>query len=1500
MRTRKPSPRDNSKPVIAREAAPSPSSRGDFPVIARSGEAATRQSSNLRATASKSAGRPRQSSNLRRRALMMVLSVAMLLQLIAPAATPQVASADTPSANNTTIATWVRTSSTMEQSGSEDFIKASNLPTYTDPVNGILRCKPNALCGQDITQQVEVRLDVNWREPIPGGTITFTVPYGTSAVTLAGDAITAANAASVSLQARGTAANQAAPGQPRICTITLKSDMTPSSMFNVGYTLTYTNGSQNFDGDTGDLTPHLNQSGTEIAVGEALSVTTACKSIFYPCLQLTSSMRDLPRIGPNPNFATDVIPFLSPTTAQTAKVGPTYVLSPGILTHMPDARADYTAAGGYYSASTPKTLKITVTLPAEATLAPTQAATFSNYDQSTVNIAGQDHIVLTTSATTGLSYAAFQSTIRPAAPNIAVIYTAPPAGGASSYNYDVKATGTWYDDSSFPEVESSNITQLYSTDVVRVNYTATAQSRVTYAPSPDYPGNSYTPTDYFGSYTESAYFALGDYTTLNYQLANNSTAGEAALDDVSYTIPFPSGDLLDISDFIVNSTITANPLVKDYLDKMIVTYSDNDSAAFSFDDPTIFSQTVTMNGGGTTLYPNGYVTTAAPANWIMNGKADSVYITQIKITQKQPLAYGDTVSFNFKAHLRNKRHSGPDIIPGTDTVQTQMTTTATPEDGTSTPQDKSATARTYPIYATTDDVPLGKARFTSLANFVGLASNTSAGVEIPVSNAIGYNTPSVNYNARVHNLTIWLAVPDYLQIDASSLTLSIGSGTASGVGSVPTGANLRQVPTSNAQIHPVDTSHAGVNLYAITYYGDLHALQDWYLRVDYKLIIPDGTPAKVNAPIQAFFTAEGVSGAWGLNGNSNLGDPYDLDGDGDTAANIMARQTTFTILVPSIISNTTVANGDQEASTTWKKDGFNIPSSPWAVSNLARAKGTATLRSTVSNGTGTSCSGTIYTALPSGDFTPSLTGVSLNQVSLVTGISAAASATYAYTTVTGTDPDLISSWTTFTDPADVPANATYLRFTGITLPPSTRVDVVTTYKIPDDAEQGEIVRANEVADLDTIDGRYYATTNSAGFVISKPSYIVNYYQDSVDSANLIGSSDEIDAVVGSTVDLASGTANGQLDFKRPPGYKEGKQQSAPFIVRDATGTIPDLATGNCNIIDVLYTNSVYTVHYDANGGTPSTYLDSDMLLWDSSGFLPTTSPERTGYTFNGWKSPDTDVIAGPSTPYSDLVADDSVTEVTLVADWTLNTYTVKYDANTIDTDGNTLVGTASGTMTDSTHSYNVAKTLTTNSYTHAGYSFAGWNSKADGTGTAYSDEQSVINLTLTNGATVTLYAQWTPLTDTVTYHGNTNTGGTEPASQNVKTGASFTVAAAGTLEKSGYTFTGWNTAANGSGTAYAASAVKTMPAGNLDLYAQWLEDSATPYTVYHYHVDGSGVADSTPFDTDNSAGVTGDRADAIAKTGLTGYTYDPNFAGTLASGVITGDGLLVLKLYYPV
>lgn len=48
--------------------------------------------------------------------------------------------------------------------------------------------------------------------------------------------------------------------------------------------------------------------------------------------------------------------------------------------------------------------------------------------------------------------------------------------------------------------------------------------------------------------------------------------------------------------------------------------------------------------------------------------------------------------------------------------------------------------------------------------------------------------------------------------------------------------------------------------------------------------------------------------------------------------------------------------------------------------------------------------------------------------------------------------------------------------------------------------------------------------------------------------------------------------------------------------------------------------------------------------------------------------------------------------------------------------------------------------LTENAFSRTGYSFANWNTKADGTGTAYTDAQAVENIALSG--TVKLYAQW--------------------------------------------------------------------------------------------------------------------------------------------------------------
>ena len=80
----------------------------------------------------------------------------------------------------------------------------------------------------------------------------------------------------------------------------------------------------------------------------------------------------------------------------------------------------------------------------------------------------------------------------------------------------------------------------------------------------------------------------------------------------------------------------------------------------------------------------------------------------------------------------------------------------------------------------------------------------------------------------------------------------------------------------------------------------------------------------------------------------------------------------------------------------------------------------------------------------------------------------------------------------------------------------------------------------------------------------------------------------------------------------------------------------------------------------------------------------------------------------------------------------------------------------------------------------------------------------------------------------VTYNGNGATGGTVPTDRNTYTeGSSVTVLGnTGNLAKTGYTFAGWNTSPDGSGTSYAAGSPVTMRTSDVTLYAQWRANSS--------------------------------------------------------------------------
>jgi uncharacterized repeat protein (TIGR02543 family) len=116
-----------------------------------------------------------------------------------------------------------------------------------------------------------------------------------------------------------------------------------------------------------------------------------------------------------------------------------------------------------------------------------------------------------------------------------------------------------------------------------------------------------------------------------------------------------------------------------------------------------------------------------------------------------------------------------------------------------------------------------------------------------------------------------------------------------------------------------------------------------------------------------------------------------------------------------------------------------------------------------------------------------------------------------------------------------------------------------------------------------------------------------------------------------------------------------------------------------------------------------------------------------------------------------------------------------------------------------------------------GYVFDGWNTKANGTGMSFAPGGHFLIYWDT-----TLYAKW-KLAYHVTYNGNSNTSGSVPVdNSDYASGSSVTVLGnTGDLAKAGFSFDGWNTKADGTGTAYGAGDHFQMACGDKTLYAQW-------------------------------------------------------------------------------
>ena len=271
--------------------------------------------------------------------------------------------------------------------------------------------------------------------------------------------------------------------------------------------------------------------------------------------------------------------------------------------------------------------------------------------------------------------------------------------------------------------------------------------------------------------------------------------------------------------------------------------------------------------------------------------------------------------------------------------------------------------------------------------------------------------------------------------------------------------------------------------------------------------------------------------------------------------------------------------------------------------------------------------------------------------------------------------------------------------------------------------------------------------------------------------------------------------------------------------------------------------------------------------------LGNTGPFTNGSnTFGGWNT-SSDGTGTYYPPTSTLTM--PYANTTLWAQW-YNPSGINYP---VIYNGNGSTGGTSPATVNYKSGQGVSITGNTGSLTNGSLTFYGWNTAANGTGTAYPVTSNGFTMP---AATVTLYAQWvnTSVNYTLTYDGNGSTSGSVPASPtSYPSGASVSVLSQTSLVKSGYTFLGWNTAADGTGASYPIGNSIVM-SSDKTLYAQWVGGSVAKSC-------GTGTGGSTVANIYNSNSRTAYRDTTNDTITIIIPTY---FSTTNGGPYGTGDG----------
>jgi uncharacterized repeat protein (TIGR02543 family) len=430
----------------------------------------------------------------------------------------------------------------------------------------------------------------------------------------------------------------------------------------------------------------------------------------------------------------------------------------------------------------------------------------------------------------------------------------------------------------------------------------------------------------------------------------------------------------------------------------------------------------------------------------------------------------------------------------------------------------------------------------------------------------------------------------------------------------------------------------------------------------------------------------------------------------------------------------------------------------------------------------------------------------------------------------------------------------------------------------------------------------YCSNNSSNFKVKftiKPNALTSFSVSRSGYSAGSGTSDDPYIIArGGSLTLTASGSGGTSDANSSIKYKYGSDDwttSSKTISNITSTTRQSIIVKGArrhNSQDLGSDESSVTIYYKAettysvsiSSGSPSSVQAGANYT------TPTiTASNVTGYHFDHWSISGNANVASTTTSPTTVTA--TSTGATITANYEPNTYTITLDDNgSYQGDGSATATYDNGTLTDFSHA------------SRTGWSPSGYYTGAsDGTMVIDAGGNLVASVAgytdasgnWTRAADTKLYARWVQAY-AVLYNANGGTGTTTDASSPYAPGADVTVLG-NSFSRTGYTFTGWNTAYDGSGDPYAAGATIEAIDANVTLYAQWTENLTTVTVGVNPSNSGTLTLDASAFTPGNTttAGVT--TSHTVVTTAQPGYKFSSwgttgNATGTSSTNTYTLKG----------